>query len=217
MFASSRITSLARTRLVLGLQAARHLSTTIPYSHMIINAVGPDRPGIVADLTKVVTDSGGSVGDSRAARLGGHFSVMMLVSVPSGSAADLGPSVKEIVGLDSTMYDTVDPDSVEVQLEIGYAGTFKLEGADSAGIVHEITRLLASHGMSVDRLDTGREGAPFGGSTLFHMDGVVTVPHPLAKNFNPNSVREDLHALADTMNCEIDLNDADPEDIEDSA
>jgi len=209
MFVTSRMASLARTRLsVPALRASRLLSTATPYSHMIINAVGPDRPGIVADLTKVVTDAGGSVGDSRAGRLGGHFSVMMLVSVPSGSAADLGPTVGAIAGVDASVYDTTDPDSVDVQPQVGYAGSLSLEGADSAGIVHEITSILAAHGMSVDRLDTGREGAPHGGTTLFYMNGVVTVPLPLAQKFSPDAVRKDLHALADSMNCDITVEDS---------
>ena len=48
---------------------------------MVIHSIGKDRPGIVADVTRIVTDKGGNVGESRAQLLGGHFSLMMLVEI----------------------------------------------------------------------------------------------------------------------------------------
>jgi glycine cleavage system transcriptional repressor len=48
---------------------------------VVIHSIGKDRPGIVADVTRIVTDKGGNVGESRAQLLGGHFSLMMLVEI----------------------------------------------------------------------------------------------------------------------------------------
>ena len=56
---------------------------------VVIHSIGTDRPGIVADITKIVTDKGGNVGESRAQLLGGHFSVMMLVDIAEKDAGDL--------------------------------------------------------------------------------------------------------------------------------
>lgn len=48
---------------------------------VVIHSVGLDRPGIVSDITKIVTNNGGNVGESRAQLLGGHFSLMMQVDI----------------------------------------------------------------------------------------------------------------------------------------
>lgn len=47
---------------------------------LVVTASGPDRPGIVARLSKRVLDSGGNIELSKMARLAGEFSILMLVT-----------------------------------------------------------------------------------------------------------------------------------------
>lgn len=47
---------------------------------LVVTASGPDRPGIVARLSKRVLDCGGNVEESRMARLAGEFSILMLIT-----------------------------------------------------------------------------------------------------------------------------------------
>jgi len=56
---------------------------------VVIHSIGVDRPGIVADITRIVTDKGGNVGESRAQLLGGHFSLMMQVDIGEKDVDDL--------------------------------------------------------------------------------------------------------------------------------
>ena len=48
--------------------------------HVVVTASGPDRPGIVARLSKRVLGCGGNVEVSRMARLASEFSNLMLVT-----------------------------------------------------------------------------------------------------------------------------------------
>src|SRR5262249_4740783 len=74
------------------------MSGTTPIErHLVISALGPDRPGIVAEITHYVTERGGNIEDSRMAVLGGEFGVMMLVS---GSGAEVGRIASEIATLE---------------------------------------------------------------------------------------------------------------------
>ena len=41
--------------------------------HVAVTAVGADRPGIVAAVSRALYDVGGNIEDSRMAILGGHF------------------------------------------------------------------------------------------------------------------------------------------------
>ncbi|CAM6047455.1 unnamed protein product [Sphagnum compactum] len=47
---------------------------------LVVTASGPDRPGIVARLTKRVLECGGNVAESRMARLAGDFTILMLIT-----------------------------------------------------------------------------------------------------------------------------------------
>ena len=74
----------------------------------IVNAVGWDRPGIVSEITQKVTQAGGNVGESQAARLGDYFSLMMFVSAPSNQAESLRASLLEqdsLDGLNASVFD----------------------------------------------------------------------------------------------------------------
>mmetsp|Transcript_21073 Transcript_21073/g.47802 ORF Transcript_21073/g.47802 Transcript_21073/m.47802 type:complete len:131 (-) Transcript_21073:475-867(-) len=118
MFTTSRIASLAASRLPF--LASRAISSGAgSYSHMVVNAVGSDRPGIVADLTKIITEGGGNIGDSRSQRLGSHFSVMMLVSTPSSDFKTISNSLQQLNGVETLVYETSDPETIEVFTEVG--------------------------------------------------------------------------------------------------
>jgi len=77
---------------------------------VVINTVGIDRPGIVADVTRIVTVNGGNVGESRAQLLGGYFSLMMLVEIAESSIEDLQRQLEcDVNGLSTGCFDAVDP------------------------------------------------------------------------------------------------------------
>jgi glycine cleavage system transcriptional repressor len=87
-------------------------------------------------------------------------------------------------------------------------GHFTLEGADNPGIVHKITSALAASGLSIDRMETEQEIAPYGGSVLFKMRGTAVAAYPLAKGFDLSKIKKELSELGDSLNCEVHLEDA---------
>jgi len=102
--------------------------------NIVITAVGPDRCGIVSETCKIVDTFGGSVGESRAQKLGKHFSIMMLVNTPADSIAKLTETLNvenSVSGVNINVYETdVSMDETE---KIAYGGYIKLEGADHPG------------------------------------------------------------------------------------
>ena len=88
--------------------------------HIIINIVGEDRPGIVADVTRIVTVNGGNVGESRAQLLGGYFSLIMQVGVPESKFRGLQDQLKNHeMGLSTGCFDAVDPNMIEMEPRVG--------------------------------------------------------------------------------------------------
>ena len=84
-------------------------------------------------------------------------------------------------------------------------GRLTLSGADNPGITHKVTSLLAKHGFNIANLKTSDEDAPFGGTTLFLLEGIVNVPEPLAAGFDIEAIRNELVELGESLNCDISL------------
>lgn len=86
---------------------------------LVINSVGVDRPGIVSEITKFVVDAGGSIGASQAAKLGSHFGLMMLVSIPEDQTGSLQNALTKFKDMTTVCYVTTDPKAVSVQPRAG--------------------------------------------------------------------------------------------------
>ena len=98
----------------------RQLSTQDPHKYIVINSHGLDRPGIVADITQIVTDKGGNVGESQAQLLGGHFALMMLVQIQSSDIDSLNKQLQEDVeGMSTSVFDAISPKKAEMSPKIG--------------------------------------------------------------------------------------------------
>ena len=82
-------------------------SSTPPSSsvHLLVNAVGKDRLGIVSDISKHVTELGGNVGESQAAKLGSYFSMMMLIQIPEAQKVPLEKQLGELDGMNTTVFE----------------------------------------------------------------------------------------------------------------
>ena len=57
-------------------------------AQLILTAVGPDRPGIVGELTAHLHAAGGNILDSRMVNLRGEFAMMILVELPDPATAE---------------------------------------------------------------------------------------------------------------------------------
>lgn len=122
----------------------------------MLTLIGKDRPGIVAHVTAALYEGGANLGESSMMRLGGNFSIMMMVQFDGNTHAlhDLVGGVAESLGLhlhidhiDAQLHDHRIPD---VQISV--------YGADRAGIVAKVTGVLAEAGLDILELESGVAG-----------------------------------------------------------
>ena len=132
--------------------------------HLIIKGIGPDKPGIVSNISKFVTSNNGNIEESRMIRLGSEFSIIMLITIPEGSKQSLMNQLESIEGIKFYLTPTRKLSSYEYPNYI-----ISVEGADNEGIVHSVTDSISSLGVNIIEVVTDTQNAPLTGATLFHM------------------------------------------------
>jgi glycine cleavage system transcriptional repressor len=173
--------------------------------HLVLSALGPDRPGIVAEVTSYVTERGGNIEDSRMAVLGGEFGVMMLVSGTADEIARIAreaPQLKAASGLDVTTRDTKSAE--EHRRAQSIPCVVKCDAIDNPGIVRAVSRALHGLGLNIVSLDTTTYEAPVTGSPLFRMEAQCDAP----RGVTIARVRTAMQEVAERENIDIEVSTA---------
>lgn len=169
----------------------------------IVTAVGPDRPGLVGELTGHLHAGGANLLDSRMVNLRGQFAIVLLLEADEAGGAKLSqslPIAAEKMGLKLF----ISPQQPQGKQQGGVPYRLKTYSSDQPGIVHRVTDLLRSHGVNIEDLSTKQETAAFAGTPLFTMELLMTVPAGVTMR----KLRADLEALCDQINCDVDLEPA---------
>ena len=122
--------------------------------HLALSAVGLDRPGIVAAVSRVLFERGANLEDSRMALLGGQFAMMLIVSVSDD--ADVDALENGLADATGNMDLVITLRRVE-ETSTHPAGTpyvVTVYTADRPGIVAGVTAALAEHGANIVDLAT---------------------------------------------------------------
>lgn len=139
-------------------------------SYLVMTILGPDRAGLVSELSATIAEHGGNWLESRMARLAGQFAGILRVECPEEAVNSLIGKLRAFDGL-----------SIQaVREEAGHGEqqqTLAIEvvGNDRPGIVRQLTAAIASAGGNVEQLITGLESAPMSGHPLFRAQGVVAL------------------------------------------
>lgn len=127
----------------------------------MLTFVGKDRPGIVAHVTAALYDGGANLGETSMMRLGGNFTIMMMVQFKGNTHALQGlvGGVAESLGLQLHI------DHIEAHLHDHRVPDVRITvyGADRAGIVAKVTGVLAEAGLDILELESdvgGTEAEP---------------------------------------------------------
>ena len=170
---------------------------------LILNALGPDRPGIVGQVTGHLHAAGANVLDSRMVNLRGQFAIILLIEAESVSLEKLRqslPTLAEKIGLRLTLTDAA-PAATPVK---GIPFKLKTYSLDQPGIIHRVSDLLREFAVNIEDLAARQESAPFAGTPLFLMEMRLTIPPTVSIS----ALRTKLNSLCDTLNCDIDFEPA---------
>jgi glycine cleavage system transcriptional repressor len=124
-----------------------------------VTAIGRDRPGIVAAISRALLDFGGNIEGSQMSMLGGQFAVMLVVRVEAGTPEDelsarLG-AVREELGLEALTFTPVEePDAILPEA----THTLQVQGRDRPGMIATASAVLAGHGVNIIDLESHLAG-----------------------------------------------------------
>lgn len=163
--------------------------------HLAVSAIGTDRTGIVHELSRVITDSGGSISESRMASMGSEFAMVLLVSGNWHSLAKLETELRKFAdsaGLTLHLKRT-EPRSSRGDL-LPYS--IDVVCLDQTGIVSGLAGFCASRGIDIAEVSTRTYPAAHTGAQMFAVQMIVNVPSRL----HLAHLREEFMEFCDSLN-----------------
>jgi len=167
----------------------------------IMTAFGKDRPGIVADVTEVLYESGCNLEDTTMSMLSDEFTINLLFSSKDAAIEALLQERCNKLEHDKAIFAFIRPVSPlhqEEQKKLPLC-TIHVEGLDQAGIVYKISRYLADRSLNIVDLKSTVKATPESGTALYLMDIHIQLPG----SASINAIEEDLHAVAEEINVDI--------------
>ena len=140
--------------------------------HML-TLIGEDKPGIVAAVTRALFDFGLNLGETSMLRLGGNFTVMMMVSGEQGEA-ELRERLKPVIEAQG-MCLNIDPIEAHLHEHLVPNIQVTVTGADRAGIVAQVTSALAGAGFNILDLESDVAGTADKPVYIMQIAGVADV------------------------------------------
>ncbi len=123
-----------------------------------ITALGKDRPGIVAGVSKALFELGANIEDSSMTILKSEFAMILIISTAQETkTSDFENHFKELTNKMGLFISVKDLGVDEIHSKKHYSGipyVMSVIGTDKPGIVYKISELLASKGINITDLNT---------------------------------------------------------------
>ncbi len=163
--------------------------------HLAVSAIGTDRTGIVHELSRVITDSGGSISESRMASMGSEFAMVLLVSGNWHSLAKLESELRKVA---DTAGLTLNLKRTEPRAARGDLLPYSIDVVclDQTGIVSGLAGFCASRGIDIAEVSTRTYPAAHTGAQMFAVQMIVNVPSRL----HLAHLREEFMEFCDSLN-----------------
>jgi glycine cleavage system transcriptional repressor len=178
-------------------------------AHLAVSTIGRDRPGIVAGVTEVLLEHEANVEDSQMTILRGHFTMMLIVSVPEGGAAGLRDGLERAgreLGLEAVSVAEVAEAAPGVEAEPSHIVT--VYGVDHPGIVHAVATALAGADVNITDLNT-RLVSEEGAEDLYAMMLEVALPSGLS----PSALESLLEAPRREQGVEVTIRELERDEL----
>jgi glycine cleavage system transcriptional repressor len=162
---------------------------------LAVTAIGPDRTGIVRDLSAGITEAGGNIRESRMTTLGSEFAVMMLVEGNWHAINKVQESLTAL-GEGDNLTINVRPTEERGDSEVAAPYTVDVIALDQEGIVSGMSGFFAVKGLEIADVNTRRYNAPHTGAPMFSIQMTINVP----RTMHLATLRDEFHEYCESEN-----------------
>ncbi|HEX4084393.1 MAG TPA: ACT domain-containing protein [Chthoniobacteraceae bacterium] len=173
---------------------------------LVLTVIGPDRPGLVEVLSRVIAGHGGNWLESRMSRLGGEFAGIIRVEIPAAAEQALAA---DLSGLSAQGLTVVCRSGSAGPPAAARIAALELVGLDRPGIVRDISQALARAGANVEDLTSSCESAAMSGEPLFRAAITISLP----PGCDVAAIRHELEEIAAHLLVDISLEPLDAQSV----
>jgi len=168
----------------------------------IMTAFGKDRPGIVADVTRVLFDNGCNLEENSMTLLADEFTLILLFSSSEkGIEERLQPECRRLEkerGI-SAFIRPLGERRPQPKAEKMYV--VEVEGLDQSGIVYKVSQHLANQGVNILDLKSVVKSTPESGTALYQMQIQIQAP----TDISAGDIEAGLQSVADELHVDISV------------
>ena len=166
---------------------------------LVISFIGDDRPGLIEQISAVVSKHEGNWLESRMSQLAGKFAGIVRVGVPT----------EHIEGMTEAL-QALDSEDLSVLVEASEATSnsgaheilqLSMIGLDRPGIVREVSQALAKYGINVLEMTTDVTHAPMTGELMFNAEASIEIP----ENVDVKDLYDQLEVITNDLAVEMEL------------
>ncbi len=168
--------------------------------HLAVSAIGSDRTGMVHELTRVISECGGNITESRMVALGAEFAMLLLISGNWHALAKLESEFARLAesGTFSVHLKRTEPRPSRTDM-LPYS--IDVVSLDQGGIVAGLAGFFSGRGIDIAEVSTRSYPAAHTGAPMFSVQMIVNVPSriPVAH------LREEFMDYCDSLNLDAIL------------
>ena len=148
-----------------------------PPSASGITILGPDKPGLVEDISATILSHHGNWLTSNLSHLAGHFAGIIEAAVPEEHLQELQDALHSLPHLEVRIERGTDtlPDVPSEEIN------FVITGNDRPGIVQELASVIRHKGANITHLNSKQQSAPNWGVPIFSAVATVALPVGITK------------------------------------
>ncbi|MGB5450469.1 MAG: glycine cleavage system protein R [Sedimenticolaceae bacterium] len=169
-------------------------------NHLVISALGKDRPGIVNQLSKAIYELDCNISDSRMTVLGGEFAILLMIEGPWNRLAmleDQVPELQEKLDLTITTKRTGERAGNANLLPYGV----DVVSLDHPGIVYSLASFFSDKNINIEDMTTGSYAAAHTGTPMFSVRMSIGIP----ADIHIAALRDEFMDFCDSMNIDAVL------------
>ncbi len=167
---------------------------------LILIAIGPDKVGLVEEISDYIKQYGCNIEDSKMAVMAGEFAYIVLISgseLNITAVADNRNTLSSQTGLEVFARKPLARKSAPPSLPY----EFRASCMDHPGVVHRLSTTLSDLGINIESMETKTYAAPDSGTAIFRMEAMLSIP----ASVSINQLRAQLAEIEKQENIDIDL------------